>query len=416
MHTPFQEKIRARLASRRRFLKFLAGSPLLASIGSPFLQSNQSGSQAQAAEISPAVEEVIGSPEAALNVFDFEKAARAKLPPAHWGYLATGVEDDATLRANRQAFSKYHLRPRRLIDVRNIRPSTQLFGVDLETPILLAPVGSQKAFHDDGEIAVAKAVKEQRHQMILSTQTTTSVEEVIAARGVPVWYQLYPTSSWTVTQGLVKRVQAAGCPVLVVTVDQLNTRNWETFQRIRRTDDRDCADCHSPRVFGRHKPMYQGLNLTGVTGNLFSGLTWDFVDRLRKETSLKIVLKGIVTREDARLCLEHGVDGVLVSNHGGRAEESGWGTLDSLPEVVEAVAGKIPVLIDGGIRRGTDVFKALALGARAVCIGRPYIWGLSAFGQAGVEKVLTLLRLELELAMKYAGTRSLQEIQRSCVG
>ncbi|MBI2948919.1 MAG: alpha-hydroxy-acid oxidizing protein [Verrucomicrobia bacterium] len=416
MRTPLSSQPAPALASRRKFLRFLAGSPLLAPIASRLLLSDGGDAEVRAADTVAMIEQAIASPEAALNVFEFEAAAKAKLPPAHWGYLSTGVEDDATLRANRTAFSKYHLRPRRLIDVRKIDQSTRLFGLDVKTPILLAPVGSQKAFHDDGETAVARAAREQRHQMILSTQTTTSVEDVNAAHGSPVWYQLYPTSSWEVTKGLIKRVQAAGCPVVMVTVDQLSFRSTETFQRIRRTDDRDCAECHSPRVFGRHKPMYQGLNTAGVTSNLFAGLTWEFVDRLRKETTLKIVLKGIVTREDAQLSVEHGVDGLLVSNHGGRAEESGWGTLDSLPEVVEAVAGKIPVLIDGGIRRGTDVFKALALGARAVCIGRPYVWGLSAFGQAGVEKVLNLLRLELEFAMKHAGTRSLQEITRSCVG
>ncbi|MCZ6767532.1 MAG: alpha-hydroxy acid oxidase, partial [bacterium] len=154
----------------------------------------------------------------------------------------------------------------------------------------------------------------------------------------------------------------------------------------------------------------------GLRGNLAQNLTWDIVRRLRGETDLKILIKGIVTREDARLCLEHGVDGLVVSNHGGRAEESGRGTLDSLPEVLEAIDGRIPVLIDGGFRRGMDIFKALALGAKAVLIGRPYLWGLGAFGQPGVEKVLEILRLELELAMMNAGTRSIKEINRSYVG
>ena len=401
---------------RRKFLRFLAGSPLLASMGLPAWLAEMTAPYAQAAEIVPAENEIISSPDLAMNVFDFEAAARAALPPAHWGYLATGVEGDATLQANRSAFSKYHLRPRRLVDVRKINLTTKLFGVEWETPIILAPAGSQKAFHDEGEIAVAKAAAKQRHLQILSTQSTTSVEDVIAARGAPVWFQLYPTARWDVTQGLVKRAQAAACPVVVVTVDQLGFSQAETFKRWTRKDTRDCSECHSPRVFGRHKPMYQGLNTTGLTGNLFQGLTWDLVKRLRDVTDMKIVLKGIVTREDARLCLEHGVDGVLVSNHGGRAEESGWATLDSLPEVVEVVGGKIPVMIDGGFRRGADVFKALALGAQAVCIGRPYLWGLAAFGQPGVERVLSLLRLELELVMKHAGTRSLQEISRASIG
>lgn len=402
--------------NRRQFLKFLAGSPVLASMGWHAWLAANSPAAIHAAEVAAALDKIITSPDLALNVFDFEAAAQAALPPAHWGYLATGVVDDGTLQANRKAFSKYHVRPRRLIDVRNIDLSTELFGVKWDSPIMLAPVGSQKAFHEEGEVAAAKAAAHARHLQILSTQTTCSVEDVNEARGEPVWYQLYPTSRWEVTQGLVKRARAAGCPVLVVTVDQITFAQAETFRRWVRQDTRDCSECHSPRVFGRHKPMYRDLNTAGLTSNLSQSLTWDLVKRLRDATDQKLVLKGIVTREDAHLCLEHGVDGILVSNHGGRAEDSGWGTLDSLPEVVEAAGGKIPVMIDGGFRRGTDIFKALALGAKAVAIGRPYIWGLASFGQPGVERVLSLLRLELELAMKHAGTRSLREIDAASIG
>jgi isopentenyl diphosphate isomerase/L-lactate dehydrogenase-like FMN-dependent dehydrogenase len=387
------------MSSRRAFLKSLASSPLLAA-SFPFAEA-----------LKQAPQEVISGPAEALNVFEFEAAARKALPPAHFGYLATGVDSDATLKANREAFARYQLRPRRLVDVSRIEMAVELFGTKWETPVVLAPIGSQKAFHPEGEIALAKAAQAKKTLLILSTVATSSVEEVTQACGGSVWYQLYPTNRWEVTRKLVKRAEAAGCPVLVLTVDLPAGRNTETQALLRRLDSRQCSTCHAnaPGAFYRRKPMFDGINTEGLTLNS-PALTWEFVRRLKDLTPMKLVLKGIVTREDALLCLEHGVDGIIVSNHGGRAEESGRASLDSLPEVIEATSGRIPVLVDGGFRRGTDIFKALALGARAICIGRPYVWGLAAFGQAGVERVLDILRRELELVMKQCGTRSLKEI------
>lgn len=394
-----------KLRARRHFLRFLAGSPLLA------LLRRAPGFGEEPRAGAPESSNLIASPKDAINVFDFEKVAEHELPPAHWGYLKTGVDDDATVFANRKAFSKYFLRPRRLVDVTKIDMSTKLFGTEWETPIILAPAGSQGAFHDDGELAVAEAAKEKRHLMILSTVSSNSVDDVVAARGGPIWYQLYPTSRWEVTRGLVKRADAAECPVLVVTVDQVTGRNRDTLRRYIKRDTRNCSDCHSGYL--DRKPNFEGLNIKGLRSNLAPNLTWDIVRRLRGETDMKIVLKGIVTHEDAQLCLEHGVDGIIVSNHGGRAEASRWASLDSLPEVLQAVDGKVPVLVDGGFRRGMDFFKALALGADAVCIGRPYLWGLAAFGQEGVEKVLQILRLELRMAMMSAGTPRIKDINSS---
>jgi 4-hydroxymandelate oxidase len=193
-------------------------------------------------------------------------------------------------------------------------------------------------------------------------------------------------------------------------------RNAEMQKRFERTDSRKCALCHpaEPAAYFRRKPMFEGIDMTGVTLNN-PAMTWESVRRLKALTRIKLVLKGIETREDAQLSVENGVDGIVVSNHGGRAEESARGTIDCLPEVVDAVRSRIPVLVDGGFRRGTDIFKALALGASAVCIGRPYLWGLGAFGQAGVERVLDLLRAELELVMKQCGTRSIAEIGGSAI-
>ncbi len=380
---------------RRRFLAHLAASPLAAQSYVP------------------------GKPEEAINLFDLEAAAKAKLPPAHYGYLATGVEDDGTLRANRDAFSRYQLRPRRLVDVRSCDTSIEILGQRFASPILLSPTGSNKAFHQDGELAVARAAGRRKTGQILSTAATHSIEEVNGAYGGPVWYQLYPTSSWSVTEKLVARAQKAGSKVLVVTVDVPASRKTETEVRFKRLDTRPCADCHGARAPGtndyfRRKPMFAGLEMKDVS--LFApAFTWESVRRLRQMTDMKLVLKGIVTREDAELCREHRVDGVIVSNHGGRAEESGRASLDCLPEVLAGAGPAVAVMMDGGIRRGGDVFKALALGARAVCIGRPYLWGLAAFGQPGVEAAIDLLNRELDLVMRQCGTRQFSDISSAYV-
>ena len=386
---------------RREFLRFLAASPLFA---------GAFADKAFAQDYS-----TITSAKDALNIFDFEAAAKKALPPAHWGYMATGVEDDATLRLNHDAYSKIQLRPRRLIDVSKVDMSTNIFGTTWETPIFICPVGSQKAFYpSEGELATARAAKAKKHLQILSTQTSTPVEDVAKALGQPPWYQLYMPLTWDSTEKLVKRVEDAGCPTLVWTIDLLGGRSTETAERFRRVDTRDCTQCHNSARGGsmaKPKPMFsnipQGFNPPQAT--------WEYVDRLKKLTKMKLILKGIETSEDAAMAVQRGVDGLVVSNHGGRANEDLRATIMSLPEVVEAVGGKIPVMIDGGVRRGADVFKALALGATAVGIGRPYIWGLSAFGQEGVEKVLDLLRAELNLTMRQLGTPSIRQITRNHV-
>jgi 4-hydroxymandelate oxidase len=360
-----------RTSDRRRFLKFLAGSPLLALSGPAWLEDRlEAAGTPSEVPRSP----LITSSKEALNVFDFEVAAREKLPAAHFGYMTTGVDDDVTLRANREGFAKFQIRPRRLVDVATVDTSMELFGATWKSPIVLAPVSSQKAFHPDGEIAAARAAGGKGHLQILSTGATSSIEDVRAAHSGPIWFQLYPTDTWRIAQALVKRAEAAGCPVLVLTVDLPAGRNTETERRFARTDVRQCSSCHQPGLpgFVRRKPMFDGLDLTGV-GFFSPRLTWEVVRRLKDTTRMKLVLKGIETREDAALCLQNGVDGIIVSNHGGRAEESGRSTVECLPEVVDAVQGRMPVLVDSGFRRGTDVFKALALGAKAICIGRPYV-------------------------------------------
>jgi 4-hydroxymandelate oxidase len=306
------------------------------------------------------------------------------------------------------------------VDVSRIDTSVNLFGTSWQSPIFLDPVGSQRAFHADGEVASAKAARAKGHLQILSTVSSTGVEDVNAARGEPVWYQLYPTDHWPVTQALVRRAEAAGCPVLVLTVDLQGGSNRLTLAREIPRDSRDCTACHSTSRtqlsgFIVGKPMFSGLDLSGVGSLEPADMTWGYLGRLRDIWPRKLVIKGIVTREDALLAIEHGADGIIVSNHGGRAEDSGRASIDSLAEVAPAVNGRIPVLMDGGIRRGADVLKALALGADAVGIGRPYIWGLASFGQEGVERVLEILQAELAGNMRQAGVRSVGEIDAALV-
>ena len=373
--------------ARRKFLQYLAASPIFA-----------------------AESPLITNPAQAISVFDFEPVARKNIPPAHFGYLSTGVDDERTLRANQEAFARLQLRPRRLIDVSRIDTSVELFGVKWPTPIFLCPCGNQKAYHPDGESAVARAVNTRPTLKILSTVATVSVEEVTRAAGRPIWQQLYPTSRWEVGERIVRRAEAAGCPVLVITVDLVGDRNAETEKRSVANDSRPCASCHPVPIFSGRKPSFDGIDTTGLSMRS-PNFNWESVRRIRSITKMKIVLKGIGTHEDARIAVEQGIDGLIVSNHGGRAEDSGRASIDCLPEVVDAVRGRMPVMVDGGIRRGTDIFKAIALGASAVGIGRPYLWALGAFGQAGVEKVLDLLRMEFELAMKQCGARSVSEIK-----
>jgi 4-hydroxymandelate oxidase len=408
--------------SRRSFLRLLAGSPAVAASAMAGVSRTPGPGEPALSlpELLESLEEnenLISSPKDAINVFEFEPVARQKLPPAHFGYLTTGVDDDATLRANRDGFTRYEIRVRRLIDVSKIDMAVELFGTTWKTPVVLDPAGSQRAFHPEGELAVARAARSKGHLQILSTTTTTSVEDVVEARGEPVWYQLYAASEWNVSRTMVKRAEAAGCPVLVLTVDQLGGTNRETLKLFQREDKRQCSVCHdrsSMQASSQRKPMFAGLDLKGVRFQP-TNITWDYVRRLKDATPMKLVIKGIVTREDAELSVMHGADGIICSNHGGRAEASGRSSIESLPEVLEGAAGRIPVLVDGGFRRGTDIFKALALGAKAVCMARPYLWGLAAFGQEGVEAILDILARELELMMRYAGTSSVGNITRGHV-
>jgi 4-hydroxymandelate oxidase len=404
-------------ASRRAFLRYLAASPLAWGLrtaglgalgvgGEALLESlvNHAAAQADA---------LIQSPDDAVNVFDFEPVIRAKVNPGHYAYMAQGADDGAIMRINREGFDELQLLPRRLVDVRNVDMSIELFGQRYDQPIFIAPAGTHKMFHPDGELAVARASRAKNGLMILSTVTNTAVEDVAAARDAPIWYQLYPASDWDVTHNILRRAERSGCTALVLTAD-LAARNLERSARFKRDTNPECLVCHEPGPNWDAKPMFTGVDMTRIRMGI-AGLTWDYVDRLKDATSMNVLVKGIVTAEDAFHCLEHGADGIIVSNHGGRSSADNRSTIEALPEVLAVVEGRVPVLIDSGFRRGTDVFKALALGADAICIGRPYLWGLGAFGQAGVERVLDILVRELRIVMQQMGATSLANIRRSSV-
>ena len=408
-----------RATSRRRFLRYLAGSPLLVS-GALSAYGVEAPSKLPDPMIwAPPGGELIKSPKEAINVFDFEPVARNNVPPAHFGYMASGLDDEVTLRANREGFLKFQLTPHRLNDVSKVDTSVELFGTRYDSPIFVCPTGGNQFFHPDGELAVARAAHAGNHLQILSTSSNYAVEDVTKARGAPVWFQLYASPQWEVAQALVKRAEAAGCPVLVVTGDRIAGRNQETLFRLMRTDTRECSGCHDRSSFAarsvrRHN--YDGIDLSGITGGgESSNLSWDTVKRMRDVTRMKIVLKGIVTPEDAELAAQNGIDGILVSNHGGRGEDNGRSTIDVLPEIIATVKGRMPVIVDSGFRRGTDAVKALAMGAQAGGGGRPYLWGLGAFGQEGVERVLAIMRTETRAAMQQCGARSVKELNSGFV-
>jgi isopentenyl diphosphate isomerase/L-lactate dehydrogenase-like FMN-dependent dehydrogenase len=383
--------------NRRQFLRFLSVSPLF----------SQAWSQ-------PAPQ-VITSAKDALSVMDMEAAARKAMRPAHWYHMSGGVDDDATIRANREAFKHFQLRPRLLVDVSKPDLRTELFGTVWDTPIFLAPVGSEITYHPEGELAVARAAKAKKALQILATGTAYKWEEVTQALGRPPWFQLYMPEHWNDTEKLVRQVETGGCPVLVWTVDEQGGRNSETDKRGKRLDTGDCSVCHKEGFIGDVPAKLIKPMIEGIGEGRPPVVTWEYVDRLKKLTKMKLVLKGIQTAEDAKLCREHGVDGIYVSNHGGRSAETCRATIDSLVEVVDAVGNRIPVMVDSGFRRGTDIYKALALGARMVGIGRPFIYGLAAFGQEGVERVLDILRAELQLIMRQCGTPSIAQITRASI-
>jgi (S)-2-hydroxy-acid oxidase len=352
-----------------------------------------------------------------LNIADFEPLARDALPPAHFGYIATGADDDRTAMRNHEAFSNYEIRARRFTDASHTDTRTTVFGATWPTPVYLSAVSAMRAFHPEAELAVARAAKTRSMQLMLSTGSSTPPEAVMEARGAPLWQQLYPTDDWTVTTGIIRRAEAAGATAIVLTVDVRGPRNNETLKRAMLVDNRRCTDCHvnNSHDTWRRAPMFAGLDVSHVTALTPADQSVGFLRKVRSVVKGRLIIKGVVTGEDAAIAVENGADGIVVSNHGGRNEETLRPTIDCLPEVIAAVRGRAPVFVDGGVRRGTDVFKALALGATAIGIGRPQAWGLAAFGQAGVEAVIDILNRELAAIMRQAGTTRISNITRDYI-
>jgi isopentenyl diphosphate isomerase/L-lactate dehydrogenase-like FMN-dependent dehydrogenase len=343
-----------------------------------------------------------------LTLKDYEAAAQRRLPKRVYDYYAGGAADEITVRENEAAWSRLRLRPRVLVDVSAVDVRTTVLGQPVALPVLTAPCALNALAHPEGELAVARAAAELGVAQILSTVSAYSLEEVAAAANGLRWLQLYCYRDRGLTHTLVERAEAAGFNALCVTVDvpAPGLRERDLRNRFR-------VPAHIRVANFDHllHDFADGSSLLKYVGEQFDpALTWEGLDWLRSFTQLPIVVKGVLTAEDARLAVQHGVAGIVVSNHGGRQLDSVVATAHALPEVVEAVAGRVEVFVDGGVRRGTDVLKALALGAQAVLIGRPYLWGLAVEGEAGVRRVLQLLADDLCLSLALAGCPSLRAV------
>lgn len=351
-----------------------------------------------------------------INLEELERAARDHLPPMVYDYYAGGAEDEITLRGNRAAFRRIGLRPRVLVDVQRIDTSVDIAGLSLTHPVLLAPTAFQRLAHPDGELATARAACATDTVLIASTMSTYTIEDIAAAPAGHFWLQLYVFRDRGLSRSLVERAEAAGARALclTVTVPVQGRRERDARNRFALPPELEIANFRG--ITQAAFPSGAGSALEAFVHREFDpSLDWRALDWLRSITRLPVFLKGIMTHEDTRLAIEHGADGVIVSNHGGRQLDGAVPTLLALPEVVDAAEGRVPVLVDGGVRRGSDVVKAIALGARAVLIGRPYLWGLAVGGQAGVEAVIQDLRRELERVMALVGRPNLTDLDRSMV-
>lgn len=347
-----------------------------------------------------------------VNVMDFERIAGERLSKMAWDYYQSGAGDEITLRENRAAFDRVALHYRVLVDVSKRELSARVLGHELALPVLIAPCAFQKLAHPDGELATTAAAGAAGTIMILSTLSTTAVEDVVKAASGPVWFQLYVYKDRAVTEALVKRVEAAGCTALVLTVDAPLLGRRERDMRNHFTLPPELAAQNLLAAGLDDIPASAaGSGLAAYFASLLDpSLSWNDLDWLASLTRLPVVVKGIVRPDDACRAVAHGARGIIVSNHGGRQLDTAPATMDVIGSVAGAVGQSTEVLMDGGIRRGTDIVKALAAGARAVLIGRPALWGLAAAGAGGVTRVLGILRDELDLAMALCGCRRLAEI------
>ncbi|MDD9937783.1 MAG: alpha-hydroxy acid oxidase [Myxococcales bacterium] len=353
----------------------------------------------------------------ALNLIELEAQAKNRLAEMAWDYYRSGADDELTLRRNRAAFAEVALRYRVLVDVARRELSTRVLGCELELPIMLAPTAFHRLAHPEGELATVRAATAAGTSMILSSLSTTPVEEVVAASGRDVWFQLYVYKDRAATRALVERVREAGCKALVLTVDAplLGRRERDVRNRFA-----------LPKGMGVQNMLAEGYaevsaqdgesGLAAYFARLLDpSLTWSDLEWLRATAQMPVLVKGVVRADDARRAVEHGADGIVVSNHGGRQLDGSVATIEALPAIADEVGAELPLLCDGGIRRGTDVLKALALGASAVLVGRPQLWGLAAGGEAGVRHALQILHEELDRAMALAGCPDLGAVTRDLI-
>lgn len=342
-----------------------------------------------------------------INLFEFEAAAKERLPKEEYDYIAGGATDELSVERNRRAFESWALRPRVLRDVSRLDPSTTVLGTKIDLPVLIAPCGGHKKAHPDGELATYRAAASRGTVLTVSANSSSSFEELAQAARGALWVQLYPFRDKKMTKEWLKRAKAAGYKAVCVTLDsqwppkrERNIRN--NYKRIRGVNYPQAAAA-APRPAGR---AGEGSD---------PAATWDDLQWIKSATDLPVIAKGIMTGEDVEACVAAGVDGVIVSNHGGRHLDNTLATIEVLPEAIAAAKGRIEILLDGGIRRGADVVKAIALGAKAVFIGRPLFWGLAVDGERGVARVLDILREEIEITMAKCGRPNIAGIDSGVV-
>ena len=352
-----------------------------------------------------------------VNLYDFEIAARKKMPQQHFDYYAGGAEDEITLRTNESSFSSIKLHQRVLRNIRSVDTTAEILGNTMSMPVLIAPTSFQGLAHPDGEIAMVKAAGTAGVIMILSTLSNKSLEDVLAEATAPVWFQIYMYKEKEINEGLIERAEKSGCSALVVTVDvpvqgkrERNIRNRFTLPSKLTIGNFEGSEKGDLPV----KPS--GSGLMEYVNTLFKhDLSWQDMKWLRSITDLPLIVKGILHVDDARLALEHGASGIIVSNHGGRQLDNCPAAVNVLAEIVQVINNEIPIILDGGIRRGSDVVKALAIGANTTAIGRSALWGLAVDGQAGVETVFSILKDELETTMTLCGVQSVSSIGHNVI-
>ena len=354
------------------------------------------------------------TPAPLIDVPDFEREAQTRLPHISWEYISGAAADEITLRWNRESYDRLRLMPRALVDVSRLDTRVTLLGRQHPLPILLAPTAYQRLTHPEGDLATARGAGAADVTMVASIFASNTIEEIAAVATRPLWLQLYIQRDRDFTCELVRRAETAGCEALVLTVDTpvLGPRNRELRSRFALPPGVDRANLRGmPNALGAHRST-EGAIFSAL---LDPSLTWKDIAWLRSITRLPVLLKGILNPDDAVRAVEAGVAGIIVSNHGARNLDTEPATIDALPAVAAKVAGRVPVLVDGGIRRGTDVLKALALGATAVLIGRPYLYGLAVDGAAGVTRVVNILRREFEMAMAVSGRPTIAAIDSSVI-